>query len=87
MKTLSELMQIVAVAIERNNEQFDHNGKRIAVNGNFFISFSGHVERLSIKYYQTGWKKDGENPYEECSVDLNEDGIQEAYWFLKNRTK
>lgn len=84
MKTLSDLMQLVAVAIERNNEQIKRaDGTTFAVNGHFFVNFSGHVQKLSIDHYRAGW--DRESRPDKCDVILDESGIQEAYWFIKNR--
>lgn len=59
----------------------DHN------NNEWFISFSGHVNRLDISFYLGGWslskgKCDGGD---KCNVYLDEAGIQEAYWFITNR--
>ncbi len=53
----------------------------------WFVSFSGHVNRLDITFYLGGWDLDksksasGHN----CNVYLDEAGIQEAYWFITNR--
>ena len=75
MKTLSELFELVAQAVEQNNRR----------DNDWFIDYSGHVNKLAIRYYFAGWS-------EEAHVDsvdfyLTEEGIQGAYWFIKTRLK
>ena len=74
MKTLKDLFELVAVAVEQNNDFTSRT---------WFIDFSGHVNKLNIRYYLTGWGK--ENHCESVTFTLDEDGIQGAYWFIKTR--
>ena len=74
MKTVSEVVELIGKAMEQNHQKTK----------TWFIDFSGHVNTLSISYYKFGWYE-GDNGKECCNVTLNENGIQEAYWFLKNR--
>lgn len=76
MKTLQELFELVAQAIEQNND---------FTSTDWFITYSGHVNQLSIRYYFTGWSKDTEP--EKVDFYLTEDGIQGAYWFIKTRLR
>jgi hypothetical protein len=73
MKSLGELFELVAMAVSKNQ----------TLTEDWFIDYHGHVNQLSIRYYQCGWKED----YTPESVEfkLNEDGIQGAYWFIKTR--
>ena len=70
MKTLQDLFSLVAVAIENKN-------------GHWFIDYSGHVNRIYIKFYFTGWSKD--NHFESAEFYLTEEGIQGAYWYIKTK--
>lgn len=74
MKTLKDLFELVAVAVEQNN---DFTSK------NWFIDYSGHVNQLYVRYYLTGWNKD--HRPENVKFTLDENGIQGAYWFIKTR--
>ena len=74
MKTLNELFELVAKAIEKNNNH---------TSSTWFIDYSGHVNLLKIRHYLTGWSKD--NYFESVEFKLNEEGIQGAYWFIKTR--
>jgi len=73
MKTLKDLFEIVALAVESNQTRVN----------DFFINYSGHVNKLNIRYYFTGWNKD--NTFEEIDFKLDVDGIQAAYWFIKTK--
>ena len=76
MKTKNDLLQLIMTAILLDS---DGKGKK------FNISYSGHVNWVEIRYYKSGWKS-GE--IGECCdfVELDdEEKIQEAYWFIKNR--
>ena len=74
MKTLNELFELVATAVEQNNDFTSRT---------WFIDYSGHVNKLNIRYYLTGW--DTEAHFESVNFTLNEEGIQGAYWFIKTR--
>jgi len=75
MKTLNDLFDLVAQAKRENNENTN----------TWFVSFSGHVNKISIKYYFTGWKSEGRGYAEEIEQELNVEGIQAVYWFIKTR--
>ncbi len=86
MKTLTDLHQLIATAVARDahrkkvrNDYPDSSVMR----GKWFINYSGHVNQMSIRYYPTGWSEDAR--CEKCEVDLTDSGIQESYWFIKNR--
>ena len=46
MKTVSELLELINQAITTNGSKYDQ----------WFINFSGHVNKISISYYQAGWE-------------------------------
>ena len=77
MKTVNELFQLIATATQENEEDF--------IQGTWFIRYSGHVNKLEIKYHY--WKKDGEGVPESICQELDEEGIQSIYWFIKTRLK
>ena len=77
MKTIKDLFELVSVAIEQNND---------FTSTNWFISYSGHVNQLSIGYYFTGWER-GKDATDSVNFKLDEDGIQGAYWFIKTRLR
>ncbi len=74
MKTLNDLFELVAQATKENNK-----------NNTWFFRFSGHVNKISARYYLTGWKSEGEGFAEEIEQELNTEGIQAVYWFIKTR--
>ena len=74
MKTLQDLFELMAQAVEKNNK-FNH----------WFFSYSGHVNGLRISYYSCGWALD--RHAEELDVKITEDGIQAAYWFIKTKLR
>lgn len=75
MRTLKDLFELVAVAVEQNEEKYR----------TWFIDYHGHVNKISIRYYLTGW--DENSNAEDASFRLDEDGIQGAYWFIKTKLK
>ena len=81
MKNLQDLISLTAKCLEQSISTTNH--------AEWFISFSGHVNRLDITYHQGGWElstKDGKQlGGDKCDVTLDESGIQEAYWFITNR--
>lgn len=76
MKNLNDLMTLIAKCLEQNGK----NGRN-----HWFVDFSGHVNKLNLRRYRVGWTPKTDDMYEECSIYLTEEGIQEAYWFLANR--
>lgn len=75
MRNTTELFELVALAVEQNG---DKSGPH------WFISYSGHVNSMSVKFYRCGWRT--ENPiFESNNEYLNEEGIQSLYWFIKTR--
>jgi len=78
MKTLTDIMELITEAVQQNTKYND-----------WFFDFSGHVNKLCIRYYNTGWENDKEGKHcVRCSIRLNnEEQIQEAYWFIKTKLK
>ena len=76
MKNLNDLMTLITKCLEQNGKN-GHN--------HWFVDFSGHVSKLSLRLYRVGWTPKTDDKYEECNIYLTEEGIQEAYWFLANR--
>jgi hypothetical protein len=76
MKTLSELFELVAQAVKKNQSGYGSH---------WFIDYSGHVNKLQVRFYFTGWSTDAH--VESVNFSLDEDGIQGAYWFIKTRLK
>ncbi len=76
MKTLTDIMKLITEAVQQNTKYND-----------WFFDFSGHVNKLCIRYYKTGWENDKDGNFcERCSIKLNnEEQIQEAYWFIKTK--
>tara|TARA_R110000868_G_scaffold378516_1_gene643962 strand:+ start:266 stop:496 length:231 start_codon:yes stop_codon:yes gene_type:complete len=74
MKTLNDLFQLVAEATKENNK-----------NNTWFFKFSGHVNKISARYYLTGWRSKEEGFCEEIEQELDFEGIQAVYWFIKTR--
>lgn len=70
MKSLAELFKVLSIATK---------SKR----GTWFINFSGHVNRMSVTYYPMGWKPEGYS--EIIEQELDEEGIQALYWFVRTR--
>ena len=86
MKTTKDLFELIAAATEedmKRNELRKAHPDVDVMRGRWFINYSGHVNKMTISYYPTGWTGDGS--FEKCDVDLTDGGIQEAYWFIKNR--
>jgi hypothetical protein len=86
MKTLADLYQLMATATESDrklNELRKTYSDVDVMRGRWFVNYSGHVNQMRISYYPAGWSADA--PFEKCEVDISVDGIQEAYWFIKNR--
>ena len=75
MKNRADLLDLINLALGENNE----------TNNTWFINFSGHVNKLEIEFYNTGWSKGAVS--EKCEIKLDKDGTQEAYWFMYNRIK
>jgi hypothetical protein len=76
MKTLTDITELITEAVQQNTKY-----------NNWFFDFSGHVNQLYIKYYNTGWENDKDSKHcERCRIKLNnEEQIQEAYWFIKTK--
>lgn len=79
MKNLQDLMSLTTKCLEQSINPDDTN--------EWFVSFSGHVNRLDISFYLGGWDlaKGAPNNGDKCDVYLDEAGIQEAFWFITNR--
>lgn len=75
MKTLQDLLQLQAIAMEKYN-------KNSGLMGDVFFSFSGHVNTMDVSYYPLGWdNKEGAIEYK-FTTYLTEDGIQAMYWWM-----
>lgn len=74
MKDLTDLLALVTEAVQGSSRDSD----------TWFFSFSGHVNQLEVSFHRAGWKLD-DHHYEDCRAYLTEEGIQELYWFIKNR--
>ena len=74
---LNDLIGLVAIALEENDRDYN----------TWFIRFSGHVNKLEIDFNRTGWTPEKNGLTEQCRVKLDENGIQEAYWFIQNRLR
>ena len=87
MKTLPELFELVAVAVAedqaRSSSLMAAPESEYIFRGRWFITFSGHVNNLRIQFYRNGWKAD--STPQDCDVYVTDEGVQEAYWFIKNR--
>ena len=78
MKTLKDLFELVATATEQNKADYR----------TWFFDYHGHVNKMRIRYYFTGWVKDStSSAFEEINQVLTEDGIQCLYYFIKTRLK
>lgn len=77
MMTLTDLFQLVAQATEKNGKE----------RKTWFFSYSGHVNKMSVDYYLTGWTTEGRTKghCEEIEQTLSPEGIQALYWFIHTR--
>ena len=85
MKTITELLELVSKAIEKTNKykSIEKDEKQYNV---FFVSFSGHVNQISIEFYYVYESKGDNTVVDRCKGYLdNESHVQELYYFLKNR--
>lgn len=80
MKNSNDLMQLLMEAMKQNNEK-----------KHWFFSYSGHVEKLDVRLYPTGWQSydDEKNNgiqsimvTKDCSLD-NPESVQELYYWVK----
>lgn len=74
MKTLQDLFEIQGQAVATNKKDFK----------TWFFSYSGHVNKLSIRFFFTGWSSESTPETLEVSLD-DEDGINAGYWFIKSK--
>jgi hypothetical protein len=83
MHTVQELFELLLIAQQSNNANKPENRNLPT----WFFSFSGHVNKLEIRYYQFGWTGKKSDHIDVCDfVNLDDDdSIQEAYYFVKNR--
>jgi len=78
MYTISNLFKLVGKAVKEND----------LYSGTWFINYSGHVNKIDIHYYPTGWEQGKDKHNESWSVYLDSKGsIAEAYLFIKNRLR
>jgi hypothetical protein len=73
MKTIQDLFAISGEAV-MNNCSYKH----------WFIDYSGHINKLSIRLYDGGWDCNRQ-PSHSLDANLdNDESIQAAYWFIKS---
>ncbi len=77
MKTIAELFELIGKAVNENRSDY----------GTWFVNYSGHVNKLRLCYHLTGWSLETCDVKDELDVNLDEDGIQAAYWFIKTKLK
>ncbi len=78
MKTIKDLFELVGKATEQNGKTYNQ----------WFFDFSGHVNKMKVEYFPTGWKENyAPTISEKIDQVLNEEGIQALYWFIKTRLK
>ena len=79
MKKLSDLMELIAIAIEQNNEK-----------KHWFISYSGHVNLIDVRLYPNGWSNDliredgtevAEFKTKKCYLE-DQESVQEMYYWI-----
>lgn len=83
MKTINDVLMLINQAIMNNQEKFG-----TLTCSHWFIDYSGHVNKMHVRYYKLGWSKEQcENgARDECEIYLNnEEQVQELYWFVKSR--
>lgn len=74
MKTLTDLLQLQAKAMEKYNSD--------SKLGQVFFSFSGHVNAMDVSYYPLGWDQRDEAMEQKFTTYLTEEGIQAMYWWI-----
>lgn len=78
MKNLTELFEMMAIAIEQSK----------GASADWFFNYSGHVNQIDITYYRFGWtRNEKDTDSVRLSFGVNQDGIQAAYWFIKANLK
>ncbi len=75
MKTIQDLLQLQAKAMEKYN-------RKSGLQGDVFFSFSGHVNTMDVSYYPLGWDKKDEATEYKFTTYLTEEGIQAMYWWM-----
>lgn len=75
MKTLKDLFELIAQATEETQREYNST--------DWFFDYHGHVQKMSVSYWFTGWKEGG--VFESIEQKLDEDGIQALYYFIKTR--
>jgi len=76
MKTLQDLLQLQAIAMEKYNK---HSG----LQGEVFFTYAGHVNSMDVSYYPLGWDKKDEATEHKFTTYLTEEGIQAMYWWMR----
>ena len=79
MRTLSELFELIEEAVASTKEGHER-GLHFK---QFFVNYSGHVNKLGITVYTGKWKEGSVS--ENIEQKLDEDGIQALYYFIKTR--
>ena len=82
MKDINKLFKVIGKAVKQNsdNENNPHNP-------HWFINYSGHVNQLHIRYFKYGWSSSRaeENLFDSIEENLDANGIQSLYWFVKSK--
>lgn len=74
MKTLQDLLELQAKAMEKYNK---NSGM-----GEVFFTYAGHVNSYDITYYPLGWDNRLKATEHKLTTYLTEEGIQAAYWWM-----
>ena len=78
MKNLTELFELMAIAIEQSKGR----------STDWFFNYVGHVNQIDVTYYRFGWNRNEKDiDSVRLSFGIDEDGIQAAYWFIKANLK
>jgi hypothetical protein len=83
MKTINDVLLLINQAIQNNQATCDEE-----LRPQWFVSYSGHVNKISVTYYRNGWsvEKADKGLFDECEINpSNDNKVQELYWFMKNR--
>ena len=73
MKTLADLFEIIGQAVSQNGPK----------RNTWVVDYLGNTNKLFLRHHLHGWTSSTDRDAENLEVDLNEDGIQAAYWFIK----
>jgi hypothetical protein len=86
MKTIQDLFALL-ILVQLDNST-TKNLEVVPNESTWFFQFSGHVNQLSITFHEFGWSRATQRDHHAHSLNIyldNDDQIQEAYYFIKNR--